>query len=94
MSDLHIYQLNYTVLNTLGLERSYGTKTLSTQIARVPCTYVVENKDVPDRNICVPPVRKYANYRTLPLNYLSTEYELKMLYKHAKLKEIILLIVL
>jgi hypothetical protein len=41
---------------------------LSTQIARVPRTYVVyvaENKEVPDSNIGVPPVRKYANYRTL-----------------------------
>jgi hypothetical protein len=43
---------------------------VSTQIARVPHTYVVraymaENKEVPDSNIGVPPVRKYANYRTL-----------------------------
>jgi hypothetical protein len=28
---------------------------------------VVENKEVPDSNIGVPPVRKYANYRTLLL---------------------------
>jgi hypothetical protein len=35
---------------------------VSTQIARVPRTYVVEKKGVPDRNIGVPPVRKYANY--------------------------------
>jgi hypothetical protein len=27
--------------------------------------YVAENKEVPDSNIGVPPVRKYANYRTL-----------------------------
>jgi hypothetical protein len=26
---------------------------------------VAENKEVPDSNIGVPPVRKYANYRTL-----------------------------
>jgi hypothetical protein len=42
---------------------------VSTQIARVPRTvptwYVAENKEVPDRNIGVPPVRKYANYPTL-----------------------------
>ena len=41
------------------------------QIARVPHTYylrawyLTENKEVPDRNIGVPPVRKYANYRTM-----------------------------
>ena len=28
-------------------------------------TYVAENKEVPDSNIGVPPVRKYANYRSL-----------------------------
>jgi hypothetical protein len=38
---------------------------ISTQIARVPRTYVAENKEVPDSNIGVPQVRKYANYRTL-----------------------------
>jgi hypothetical protein len=27
--------------------------------------YSIENKEIPDRNIGVPPVRKYANYRTL-----------------------------
>jgi hypothetical protein len=38
----------------------HGTsKKLSTQIARVPHT------EVPDRNIGVPPVRKYATFRTL-----------------------------
>jgi hypothetical protein len=26
---------------------------------------MAENKEVPERNIGVPPVRKYANYRTL-----------------------------
>ena len=36
---------------------------------RVPTWYVAENKEVPDRNIGVPPVRKYANYRTLRLVY-------------------------
>ena len=38
---------------------------VSAQIARVSRTYMVENKGVSDRNIGVPPVRKYANYRTL-----------------------------
>ena len=38
----------------------HGTsKKLSTQLARVPHT------EVPDRNIGVPPVRKYATFRTL-----------------------------
>ena len=27
--------------------------------------YLAENKEVPDRDTDVPPVRKYANYRTL-----------------------------
>jgi hypothetical protein len=40
---------------------------VSTQIARYPHTYIhawylVENKEVPDRNIGVPPLRKYAIY--------------------------------
>ena len=43
---------------------------VSTQVARVPrigptVLYVAENKEIPDRNIGVPQVRKYANYRTL-----------------------------
>jgi hypothetical protein len=29
--------------------------------------YMAENREVPNRNIGVPPVRKYANYRTLPI---------------------------
>jgi hypothetical protein len=33
-----------------------------------PTWYVAENKEVPDNNIGVPPVRKYANYRTLPVD--------------------------
>ena len=39
---------------------------VSTQIARVrvPTWYVAENK-VSDHDIGVPPLRKYANYRTL-----------------------------
>ena len=59
------------VLNTLGLEWSCGTRKVRMQIARVGAytysIYVVENKEVPDRNIDVrvPPVRKYADYRTL-----------------------------
>ena len=32
--------------------------------------YLAENKEVPDRNIDVPPVRKYANYRTLSVRLL------------------------
>jgi hypothetical protein len=38
---------------------------ISTQITRVPRTYtryVAGNKEVPDSNIGVHPVRKYANY--------------------------------
>jgi hypothetical protein len=31
---------------------------------RVSTWYVAEDKEVPDSNIGVPPVRKYANYRT------------------------------
>jgi hypothetical protein len=59
----------------LGLEKvMWYQQKISTQIARVPRTwYVAENKEVPDSNIGVPPVRKYANYRTLPnLNVVST----------------------
>jgi hypothetical protein len=60
-----IYQLNYGI-EYLGLGKvmCYQQK-VSTQIVRVPRTYVTENKEVPDRNIGVPPVRKYANYRIL-----------------------------
>ena len=37
---------------------------------------VAENKEVPDSNIGVPPVRKYANYRTLySVGYLPITYE-------------------
>jgi hypothetical protein len=32
---------------------------------------VAENKEVPDSNIGVLPVRKYANYRTLPVSLKS-----------------------
>ena len=48
---------------------------ISTQIARVPHTYVAENKEVPDSNIGVPPVRKYANYRTLPVDYTPCDLQ-------------------
>jgi hypothetical protein len=60
-----IYQLNYGI-EYLGLGKvmCYQQK-ISTQIARVLRTYVAENKEVPDSNIGVPTVRKYANYRTL-----------------------------
>ena len=60
-----IYQLNYGIeYLELGKVMWYQQK-ISTQIARVPRTYVAENKEVPDSNIGVPLVRKYANYRTL-----------------------------
>jgi hypothetical protein len=63
-----IYQLNYGI-EYLGLGKvMYYQQKISTQIARVPRTYtwyVAENKEVPDSNIGVPLVRKYANYRTL-----------------------------
>jgi hypothetical protein len=60
-----IYQLNYGI-EYLGLGKvTWYQQKISTQIARVPRTYVVENKEVPDSNIGVPPVCKYANYRTL-----------------------------
>jgi hypothetical protein len=62
-----IYQLNYGI-EYLGKVMCYQQK-ISTQIARVPRTYgyVAENKEVPDSNIGVLPVRNYANYRTLKL---------------------------
>jgi hypothetical protein len=48
-----IYQLNYGI-EYLGLGKvMWYQQKISTQIARVPRTYVVENK-VPDRNIGVP----------------------------------------
>jgi hypothetical protein len=54
-----IYQLNYGVKYLeLGKGMWYQQKVI-TQIARVPRTYMVylaENKEVPDRNIDVPPV--------------------------------------
>jgi hypothetical protein len=56
------------VLNNLGLERSNGTsKKLSMQMEEyhVPTWYMSEKTELPDRNIGVPPVRKYAIYRTL-----------------------------
>jgi hypothetical protein len=37
----------------------------SKSTADVPMWYLVKNKEVPDRNIGVPMVRNYANYRTL-----------------------------
>jgi hypothetical protein len=66
---LMIYQLNDGI-EYLGFGKviRYEQK-VSTQIARVPRTYVVlgwNQNEVPDRNIGVPPVHKYANYRTLP----------------------------
>jgi hypothetical protein len=62
-----IYQLNYGI-EYLGLGHVVYQQKVSTQIARVPYTYtwyLTENKEVPDRNIGVPPVHKYAIYRTL-----------------------------
>jgi hypothetical protein len=64
-----IYQLNYDI-EYLGLgkvmwyQQKVSTQIVSTQF-RVPTWYVAENKEVPDSNIGIPPVRKYANYRTL-----------------------------
>ena len=68
-----LYTFAHTVLNTLDLVRScqWYKQNANTYIARVPRTYnptwyLVENKEVPDHNnIGVPPVRKYANCRTL-----------------------------
>jgi hypothetical protein len=34
---------------------------------------VAENKEVPDSNIGVPPVRKYVNYRTLVRQICNSE---------------------
>ena len=44
-------------------------KNVSTRIAnfRVPTWYLPKNKEVPDHKFGVPPVRWYANYRTLAL---------------------------
>ena len=48
-----IYQLNYGI-EYLGLGKvMWYQQKISTQIARVPRTYVVENKEVPDSNIGV-----------------------------------------
>jgi hypothetical protein len=41
---------------------------------------VVENKEVPDSNIGVPPVRKYANYRTLLSTVQAPVFQLWLLY--------------
>jgi hypothetical protein len=35
--------------------------------------YLAENKEITDRNIGVPLVRKYMNYRTLPKLYSMSE---------------------
>jgi hypothetical protein len=62
-----IYQINYGI-EYLGLGKvMWYQQKVSTQIARVPHTYVyvAENKEVPDSNIGIPLVRKYANYHTL-----------------------------
>ena len=42
-------------------------------------TCMVKNKEVPDRNIGVPPVRKYANYHTLSSLSLSSSLLLLLL---------------
>jgi hypothetical protein len=64
-----IYQLNYGI-EYLGFGNvMWYQQKVSTQIARVLRTYgyLAENKEIPDRNIGVPPVHKYANYRTLTI---------------------------
>jgi hypothetical protein len=69
MLDVLIYRLNYS-FEYLGLAKViWYQQNLSTQTATVPRTYVLlaENEEVPDRIIGVPPVRKYAIYRTLTL---------------------------
>jgi hypothetical protein len=46
--------VTYMVFNTLGLIRSCGTSKMQVrrlQEFRVPTWYLVENKEVPDRNI-------------------------------------------
>ena len=67
----YIYTNKITVLNTLGLERSYicyQQKVTDIAEFRVPTWYLAENKEVPDRNVGVPSyVHKYAIYCTLHL---------------------------
>ena len=56
------------MLSTTSQKYDIPTKLrVSTHIAVVPRTmwYVAENREVQDRNIGVPPVCKYASYRTL-----------------------------
>ena len=72
MSDVPIYRYVYG-FEYLGLGKVlyiWYQRIASTPIAlefRVPRWDLIKNKEVhvPDRNIGVPPVRKYANYRTL-----------------------------
>ena len=62
-----IYQLNYGI-EYLGLGHVVYQQKVSIrrqQEFRIPTWYLTENKEVPDRNIGVPPVHKYAIYRTL-----------------------------
>jgi hypothetical protein len=64
-----IYQLNYGI-EYLGLGKvMWYQQKISTQIARVPRTYVVESKEVPDSNIGVPPA--HPAYRTARENSLE-----------------------
>ena len=67
-----MYQLNYGI-EYLGVgmvmwyQKSTHADSKSWRVYLQYTWYVVENKEVPDRNIDVhvPPVRKYADYRTL-----------------------------
>ena len=53
------------------------------QELRVPTQCVDENKEVPDCNIGVPPVRKYANYRTLyNLSSVISQFHITKLTDH------------
>ena len=69
MSDLHIYQLNYGI-EYLGLGKVMCMVTKvkyadSKSTAHLHTWYVAETKEVPGRNIGVPPVSKNENYRTM-----------------------------
>jgi hypothetical protein len=46
---------------------------LKREFCYLPRWYVAENKEVPDSNIGVPPVRKCANYRTLTMQNLQIQ---------------------
>jgi hypothetical protein len=59
-----------------------------TVVPRVPTWYVVENKEVPGRNIIgVPPVRKYANYRILLFSHKYHESAARIKLTISELKD-------